>query len=181
MWRSFRLRVFHYAFALVLLLLIPLQDTRPGSAQAAYDHAWILFQHGDLARSQQEAEQGARQFQTADPAWASKFQLLEAESMLFRGMYDDALRLLASYHSAPNNPEGTIRKLAIEAVALTRQQQLSAANQRLAQAEGFCKSADYATCGDVFRARGILASKQGQLAEARQFFLESFSFARSPS
>jgi CHAT domain-containing protein len=178
-WRSFLRRVFPCVWLLVLLLLIPLQDTRAGGAQAAYDHAWKLLEHGWLADSQQEAELGYRQFQIADPAVASKFQLLEAESMLFRGMYNDALRLLASYHSAPNNPEGTIRKLAIEAVALTRQQQLSAANQRLAQAEGFCKSADYATCGDVFRARGILASKQGQLAEARQFFLESFSFAQA--
>jgi CHAT domain-containing protein/Flp pilus assembly protein TadD len=167
------------AWALVLLALIPLGDTHPGRAQAEYDYAWTLFQHGDLARSQQEAEAGARQFQVADQAWVSKFQLLQAESMLFRGLYGDALRLLSVWRPAPGNPEGNILKLAIEAVALTRQQQPSVANLKLAQAEGLCKDRAYAACGDVLRARGILAVKQGQLIEARQFFLMSFSFARS--
>jgi hypothetical protein len=92
--RSFWLRFVPCACVLLLLVLLPLEDTRPGGIQAEYDYAWKLFQQGDLAKSQQEAETGARQFQIADPAWASKFQLLEAESMLFRGMYEDALRLL---------------------------------------------------------------------------------------
>jgi len=76
----------------MLLLLIPLHDTRPDSAQAAYDHAWTLFLHGKLADSQRESEQGYRQFQIADPVWASKFQLLEAESMVVRGLYPGALQ-----------------------------------------------------------------------------------------
>jgi CHAT domain-containing protein len=161
--------------AFVLVLLIPLEDSRPGKAQAEYDHAWQLFLHGDLVKSQQEAEQGVSEFQIADPARASNFQLLEAESMLLRGMYGDALRILADDRPSSNNADGTIRKLAIEAIALTRQQKLSAANEKLTQTERFCKSTDYAACGDVLRARGILASKQGRFAEARQFFVESFS------
>jgi CHAT domain-containing protein/Tfp pilus assembly protein PilF len=132
-----------------------------------------------LGRSQQEAEEGARQFRFADPAWVSKFQLLQAESMLFRGMYEDALRLLAAWRPTSGSPEGTIRKLAIEAVALTHQQQLSVADRKLTQAEGLCNGGAYAACGDVLRARGILAGKQGHLAEARQFFLESYSFAEA--
>ena len=132
-----------------------------------------------MARSQQEAELGVRQFQIADPVWASEFQILEAESMLFRGMYGDALRLLDACHPAPNNPEGTIRKLAIEAVALTRQQQMSAANERLMQAERLCVGGAHAACGDVLRAKGILASKLGQLAEAQQFFLDTLVFAQA--
>ena len=39
------------------------EDTHPGSAQAAYDHAVQLYQRGDLAISQQEAELGAWQFE----------------------------------------------------------------------------------------------------------------------
>jgi CHAT domain-containing protein len=176
--RSFRQRIFPWAWALALLVLIPIQDTLPGRAQAEYDYGLTLLQHGELIKCQREAEEGVRQFQFADPAWVSKFELLDAESMLFRGMYGDVLHLLASCHPASGDAEGTIRKLAIEAVALTRQQQLPAANQRLAEAEGLCKSADYAACGDVLRARGILAIKQGQLIEGRQYFLESFSFAQ---
>ena len=56
-------------------LLIPLQDTHPGSAQAEYDHAVEIFQRGDLARSQQEAERGFEQFQVSDPEWAVEVSL----------------------------------------------------------------------------------------------------------
>ena len=178
MWHRFRLRAFPYALVLVLVLLVPLEDSRPGEAQAKYDHAWRLFLRGDLVGTQQEAEQGAKEFHLADPALASQFQLLEAESMLFRGMYPEVLHLLANYRPPSSNPEGSIRKLTMESVALTRQQQLSAADQTLTQAEGLCKTADYAACGDVLGARGILASKLGRLGEARQYFLKSFDFAR---
>lgn len=164
----------------MLLLLIPLKDTRPGSAQAAYDRAVQLFQRGDLAKSQQEAKLGAWQFEVSDSGWAAKFLLLQAEIMTRRGMYNDSLRLLSGYLPDPSNsPEETVRKLAIEADALARQQQLSDANQRLSQAEKLCKSAEYASCGYVLRTRGILAGRQGQLAAARQYFLESLLFARA--
>ena len=166
-------------WVLLLLLIISFEDTRPGSAQIEYDHAWKLFQHGDLARSQTEAEQGVRQFQIADPAWASKFQLLEAESMLFRGMYNDALRLLAVFHPSSDSQAETIQKLAFETIALVHQQQLSLASQRLADAEGMCKGSVIEQCGEVLRARGILASMQGHRAIARQYYLDTLAFARA--
>ena len=97
--------------------------------------------------------------------------------MVWRGMYDDALRLLAIL-PASSDQEGVVRKLAIESVIFTHQQQFSAADQKLAQAESICKATGYAACGDVLRARGILAGKQGQLILARKFFLETFAFAR---
>jgi len=176
--RSFRLWALPFAWALVLLLLIPLQDSRPDSAQIEYHHARKLFQHGDLARCQQEAKRGYERFQVADPEWAAEFQLLEAEAMVWRGMYDDALRLLAAFPTS-SNPEGVVRKLAIESIIFTHQQQFSAADRKLAQAEEYCKSVDYSTCGDLLRARGILAGKQGQLAVAQQFFLKTYSFSQA--
>jgi CHAT domain-containing protein len=177
--RSFPSLIFPYTGILLLFLLIPLEDTRPGGAQAAYENAVQIFQRGALARSQKEAELGIRQFQVSNPGWATKFLLLKAETMVRRGMYNDALRLLAGYRSDSNPPEVTVRKLVIEADVLSRQQLLSAANQRLAQAEDLCKSADYASCGNVLRSRGILAGRQGQLALARQYFLESLLSARA--
>jgi CHAT domain-containing protein/Tfp pilus assembly protein PilF len=161
------------------LLLIPLQDTLPGRAPAAYDYAVQIFQHGDLAESQHEAELGVWQFQVSYPGWAAKFQLLQAEAMARRGMYSDALRLLAGFHPDSTHPDETVRKLAIEAVVLSSVHQLSAADQRLTQAESLCKGADYASCGYVLRSRGILAGRLGQLAAARQYFLESLIFART--
>ena len=61
---GFRLRLLLFAWGLIFLLLIPLEDTRPGGAQAAYDHAMQTFQRGDLAKSQREAEMEIWQFQT---------------------------------------------------------------------------------------------------------------------
>ncbi|MFY9853953.1 MAG: tetratricopeptide repeat protein, partial [Terracidiphilus sp.] len=159
--------------------MIPLEDTRPGSAQAAYDQAWKLFQQGRLADSQQAAELGSKEFQASNPEWATKFQLLEAEDMVWRGMYDNALRLLAGYLPDSHHPEETVRELAIEAGALTHQGQLSIANQRLTQAEGFCKSADYEHCSTILKMRGNLAIRQGNLALARRYYLDSLAFAQT--
>ena len=99
--------------------------------------------------------------------------------MVRRGMYDDALRLLASDHTDSSHIEEIIRKLAIEADALTHQQRLTAANQRLIPAENLCKSADYASCGYLLRTRGLLSVSQGDPFTAHQYFFESLLFARS--
>jgi CHAT domain-containing protein/tetratricopeptide (TPR) repeat protein len=164
--------------ALVFLLLLPLKDTRPGSIQAQYDRARRLFDRGYLEKSQQEAEAGYRQFQASNPEWAAKFRLLEAENMLFRGMYPDALALLAAYHPGSSNPEATIRALAIEAVALARQQQEPEAHRKLAQADDLCRPADLAVCAEVLRAHGILAAQEDKLPEARQFFLDMLALSQ---
>ena len=98
--------------------------------------------------------------------------------MLFRGMYGDSLRLLAYYPSDLGNTAGVVEKLAMEAVALSRQQQLELADHRLTQAENLCKNADYASCGDVLRGRAIFEVKRGQLNDARPLLQECISFAR---
>ncbi len=166
-------------FLLLLLLVLRLQDADPRVAAASYGHALRLFQRGYLTLSQQEAESGFRQFQFSDPAWAARFQLLEANSMLYRGMYDDALRLLNDERGFVNSSDENVEKLAIESVALTRQQQVSAADRTLILAGEICGSAGLASCGDVLAARAILAAKVDQLAQARQSFLQALSFARA--
>ena len=158
---------------------MPLEDTRPGGAQAAYDHAWKLYEHGRLAESEQEVKQGYGRFQVSNPEWAVKFQLLEAQIMVSRGKYNDALYVLASCHPAAGEKEGTIRKLAIEADAMTHQLKLSEADQELALAQDMCKGAEYLFCGYVLRTRGILAGMKGQQDNARQWFMESLLFAQA--
>jgi CHAT domain-containing protein/tetratricopeptide (TPR) repeat protein len=160
------------------LLLIPLRDTRPDGAKLAYDYARRLFEHGELTRCQREAEQDSRQFRISDPAWAVKSQLLEAEAMLIRGLDPDARHLLSALPGTLP-PEAQIKRLTLEGAVFTRLQEFSAAEQRLQQAESLCKAADFASCGGVLRARGVLAIDQGQNSAARRFLLESLSFARS--
>jgi CHAT domain-containing protein/tetratricopeptide (TPR) repeat protein len=165
--------------ALALLFCIPLKDSRPNAVQAQYDRALQLFRRGYLEKSQQESEAGYKQYKISNPAVAEQFQLLAAESMLFRGMYPDALRVLASYHPPSSDPQGVLHKLAIEAVALTRQQQLGSAHSSLALADAICGKADYPACGDILRAHGILAGQEGRRSEARQFFLDTVEFSNA--
>ncbi len=76
--------------------------------------------------------------------------------------------------ASPATPDAdAIEKLAIEAVALTRQQQTSAADQRLTQAETICHASDFATCGNVLAARGIFVAKLGHFdaGAAEPFFM----------
>jgi len=135
-----------------------------------------LFQSGNLALSQKEAE--SQFYQSSDPEWAAKFQLIEAESMLSRGMYEDSLRVLSTYRSSGNS-DGTVKKLSIEAVALAHQQKIPAADQSIAMAESICRGVDLPSCGDALVSRGILTARQGRLDDARAFLLQARSFARS--
>ncbi len=99
--------------------------------------------------------------------------------MLRRGMYEGTLNLLSAYRGLSSHNEGFVEKLAIEAVALTREQQTASADRHLIEAETICSAADLASCGDVLAARAILATKVGQLTLARQSFLRALDFARS--
>jgi CHAT domain-containing protein/tetratricopeptide (TPR) repeat protein len=159
-------------------VVLPIRDSRGSSAQAAYDHARNLFERGFLAMSQEESASKFQLYRDSNPNWASRFQLLEANSMLLRGMYVDALGVLSSY-SDSNASNGTVEKLAIEAVALTRQQQTAAAGDRLTRADAVCQSSDFPACGDELAARAILSVKLGRLGEARQTFLGALAFARA--
>jgi CHAT domain-containing protein len=175
----FCLRACLCGLLLCLLLLVPLHDTQPVGAQAEYDRAMQLFRGGSLEMSQQQAEQGYRKFRERDPEFAARFQLLEAEAMLWRGMYEDALHVLSVQTPMQSGPEAEVGRLAIEGVALARLQQLPLANQRLSEAETLCSGQTYISCGSVPRARGILAIDHGELAQARKSFVESLSFART--
>ena len=161
-----------------MLLLFSLQDQRSVDAKAEYERANQLFLHGHLETSQLEANLGYTRFLVYDPVWASRFQLLKAEIMVARGLYEDALRLLADYHPPSDDPDGAIRKLVLESIALNRQQQLTLADQTLTRAENLCENAAYRACGEELQARGIFAVKQGKLLEAQRFFLSTLSFSK---
>ena len=161
----------------LLFVLIPLHCIPSGLAQAEYEHAFKLFQHGHLARSQEEAQQDSKRFLVSDPELAARFRCLEADAMVWRGMNEDAQRLLSSQPSSIRDPETRIRELTEEAIALTRLQQFPMASQRLIEADMICSVADHTTCGDVLRARGILAVDEEKFNDGRQLFLKSRAFA----
>ncbi len=166
-----------WAWIVAFLLLIPLKDTRPFNASADYDEARLLFMRGYLEVSEQKAQLGYSRSLKSMPAWAVKFQLLEAEAMEWRGMYEDALRILAAPAPAPTSTDEDIQKLTAESVALTHLHLFSEAKERLAKFERLCASQTFSSCGGASRARGVYAMEVGQMTDARQSFLESLSFA----
>jgi CHAT domain-containing protein len=166
------------ALALILFLLIPLEDTRPLTAQGEYARALLLFQQGYLAQAQAEAQLGAKRLKAEQPDWSARFQLLEAEAMARRGMNGEALSVLAAFQDHPISQEDTIREIAIESGAMPAQQ-LANANQKLSVAEELCSRADYSSCGEVLRARAILDFRQGKIEAAQDMFLKTLSFAQA--
>jgi CHAT domain-containing protein/Tfp pilus assembly protein PilF len=178
-WGS-RSRVFTYCVWLTLLpTLIPLKDSGAIGAESEYDRALQLFVHGDLEGSQQAAESGYNRFQAFDRKWTSEFLLLKAQSLLQRGMYDDALRTLRDRNFEPAGTDALIRSLTIESIALLRQQQPVLAGEKIAQASDLCKAAALNGCGEVLKAQGIFAVAKGNFEQARELFLAAHVFAEN--
>ncbi len=163
---------------ILLLLLLPLRCIHFTDPAADYARARQLFESGYLANGQEEAARGYARFLSTRPEWASQFLLLEAESMIWRGMNESALHRLSAQPVAFYRPEALVEKLSLEAVAYTRLQQFSEAARRLADSDRMCAANPYATCGGFIRAEGILALELGKFAQAKDYFLRSLSFAR---
>ena len=135
--------------------------------------------HGDLKQSQDEAHQQRQRFQDSSPEWAWKFRILEANSLLWQGMFEQALTTVESSPTLPSNQDSLIEILAIEGAALGRLHRFPESEEKLGQGTQMCQVSPEATCGDVIRARGVLAVQHGQMDSAKQFFAQSLQFARA--
>lgn len=151
---------------------------RGGNPQAVFDHARQMFVHGYLSKSQQEAEAGVKRFKNTSPEWEWKFRILEAEALLWRGMYQEALRELQASPAPPKTAEFSLAILALEGAIYARLHRFPEAESALSEADGLCRAADQEKCGDVLRAKGVLANERGQAYEAKHFFEQSSVFAR---
>ncbi len=99
--------------------------------------------------------------------------------MLYRGLYANALSILSLNRLGVADSDQVIQQLTLEGVSLAHLHQVSTASQKLSDAEKLCKLEDPAACGEVFRGLGILAVENGDLIDARQFFLVSLQTART--
>jgi len=168
-------------WAIGMLFLMPLKDSHPLSPEVEYEKAQDLFLRGYLEQSQLAAELGYRRTRASDSVWAAKFHLLEAEAMVWRGLYDEALRILQSDPPSLDDKNSAIQRMALESVALTRLHQFSNADQFLKTAESICAREISSACGKVPRALGVLAIERGDFAKAQVYFLQSLHFARDHS
>jgi len=98
--------------------------------------------------------------------------------MLWRGLSEDALRILANWSPKVSSEENVIRAQTLEGVALMHLQRFPEANQLFSEADALCARNEYPTCGSVLRARGVLAIQQGRLADAHDLLLRSLFLAR---
>jgi CHAT domain-containing protein len=152
---------------------------RNASPASRYQHANQAFLIGELKQSQDEAARGYEQYRDLDPVWAWKFRILQARSALWRGLYEDVLKILKTPSSPPDTPDVAIPRLTLLGVASVYLHDFSKAENALSDASRLCGSASLADCGDVLQARGFLASEQKQSASAEEYYELSLSFATS--
>lgn len=164
-------------WAFVLLVLAPLTDSGSADPFYLFRQARYQFSHGHLAEAQLEAKRGRFRF-ASDSLWASRFALLEAESMVWGGTYDSALLLLENVYPVINSDDA-LSKLTLQGIALTRTRRLSQADARISEGERLCTSNELPSCGGVLRARGLLSLEADDLPRARVILLKSLDFARS--
>jgi CHAT domain-containing protein len=162
-----------------MTMICGLSCNRQESPQSVFERAHAAFLHGDLNRSEETADREFQRLRTSDPAWALNFRILQAESVLWRGKYQEALTLLDSSPTRPSNKRLEIETLSIRVAALARLHQFPEAERKLAQATEMCQIFTEVTCGDVMRSHGILAVQQGQIEAAKHLFEQSLDFARS--
>lgn len=169
------------ALGFFLVILICGLGCHRDSPQPAFDHAYEVFLRGDLQESQAEAHLECQRFRDSSSEWAWKFRILEAKSLLWRGMYAEVLTVLNSQPTRPNDKELLIEILALEGAAHARLHQFHEADEKLGKAKQMCHITSEATCGDVILAYGVLATQREQLDSAKQSFEESMQFARAHS
>ncbi len=155
--------------------------SRRPTPEAAFDHAWETFQNGDLIRAQSESQKAYGLFHEASAYWAWKFTILTSRILYRRGLYNEALRVIAS-ESAPG-PDGdqAVRKFWLQGLIETSTHNFSQAEAALSQAEQLCIVTAYPVCGSVPSARGALEMHRGRFGEAQAYFERALQFARASS
>ena len=152
---------------------------RRHSPQEAFDRAYKALLHGDLKQAQDEAHRECQRFRDSSPEWAWKFRTLEARAVLQQGLYEDALKLLKSAPLPSDQPDLLIPILTLAGEADTNTHNFREAEQSLNEAARLCDTSASASCGYVFKARGLLATELNQFPSAEQLFELTLAFARS--
>ncbi len=98
--------------------------------------------------------------------------------MSWRGMNEDAYRILSVQPTAGLGRELAIQRLTLEGFAYTRLHQYPLAKRDFDEAEGLCLGMSYQGCGELSRARGLFAIELGQLPLAKSYFDECLRFAQ---
>jgi len=163
--------------AVCLVLTCGLSCNRRESPQVLFERNYQTFLRGELERAQFEATRYYQQFRDSDPEWAWKFKLLEAKCLVWRGMFNEALRVLDS-PTSPKSRESQIEILALKGAAFARLHRFPEAAAALTRAAPMCQPSPESSCGDLLLADGVLALQQGKPADATKSFEHALQFGR---
>jgi len=128
----------------------------PPSPAAIFGRADAQREQGHLLAAQSQAEAGYRRFLGNDEFWANKFRLLEAEVLVYRGLNQEAIKVLGS---APVSwiakPDQAAHGYLLEALAFYRLSQDDKSSASLLAAEKVCPSDDLGLLADLETTRGL--------------------------
>ena len=137
------------------------------------------FRHGDMAAAAKEAEVGYGKFHGLSSEWAWRFRTLQANALIWRGMYEQALSLLTSEPSQVPAGQLTIEKYRLEGLAYTSIHNFSDADRILSSAEDVCAASVDRVCADVCLARGGLEMERGRFSQAHAAYGQALTLGRA--
>lgn len=98
--------------------------------------------------------------------------------MLWRGLSEDALRVLAAWSPGSPSWDDVIEERTLEAAGLNHFHKLQEANRLFSQATDLCAKTSSPACEDLLRTQGMAAIAHGNYEGARQKLFASLSLAR---
>jgi CHAT domain-containing protein len=152
---------------------------RQRDAQAAFDHTVQVFEHGEISEATKEAEEGYQKFHGLGAEWVWKFILLKAKILSWQGMNNLLLPLLSSSPFPPSGGDLAVQRLRFEGSGYASSGDFQTAEQRFKEAELICSGADYPSCRDIPRARGMVEMRKGSYMTAQGFFDQALAEARA--
>jgi CHAT domain-containing protein/tetratricopeptide (TPR) repeat protein len=146
---------------------------------AVYREVESRFQQGDLIAAYQESDAAYNQLAGHNPQWASRFRVLEAEILVWRGLSNDALHLLQP-PLAPSLNAGDIgvRRELVLGLAQTSLQNFDEAEAHFTEADRLAALYQPGLRGEILLARGNLSYARGNYRSAENDYLQSLLFAR---
>jgi CHAT domain-containing protein len=137
-----------------------------------------MFQHGQLAMSQEAAARLADQYRNADEVWPARFRILEAQAAAWRGMNQEVLSVLSTDLPAFPDADLRIRRLSLLAAANINLHRNGDAIRYLGEADALCSLMDRSVCSHVLDAHWTFAMEQGDYDEALRFSSHELALTR---
>src|SRR5450432_227596 len=164
--------------SLFFLLALP-SCTKHQSPVQSYNHAYQLFLQGHLSECGAHAKREYESYRGPDPALAAKFANLEAECLIWSGLYQDALGIYADKTLAIDAPDSRVFALSMQASAHTHLRHFDDAHERLQQADKLCSGTAFSSCSNVQVAMGMLSIEEGELEKAEKQLTDGLALARN--